>query len=294
MKKIIATVLAMVMALALCTTAFAAQTYTKATVTDPTKTTKGLPTYYTGDTDGLKYLKSGNTYTVMTDAQADVVTAGGFYLSSALDLYSKASTATCSDDGYDVNVYVATRSSVNYFYLSCKELSAAGWTDGEIDALTGTPTYFGTKLDDAAKYLEYATADAAQDAVKTAGTHALYKTDKVFGENEAVVYTCAICGGEFVLQGDVNAKDDVSNLKKLNGYVAADAAKTLAKKGVALSKAAPNGNYYIVKAGTAASGSTTGAKPSPKTFDAGIALYAAMALTSVAGSAVVIGKKKEF
>ena len=38
----------------------------------------------------------------------------------------------------------------------------------------------------------------------------------------------------------------------------------------------------------------SGSKPSPKTFDAGIALYAAMALTSVAGSAVVIGKKKEF
>ena len=33
---------------------------------------------------------------------------------------------------------------------------------------------------------------------------------------------------------------------------------------------------------------------SPKTFDAGIAMYVGMALTSVAGSAVVIGKKKEF
>ena len=44
------------------------------------------------------------------------------------------------------------------------------------------------------------------------------------------------------------------------------------------------------------SGTTTGTtnKPSPKTFDAGIAMYVGMALTSVAGSAVVIGKKKEF
>ena len=50
--------------------------------------------------------------------------------------------------------------------------------------------------------------------------------------------------------------------------------------------------YWTEKGATA--GSTTGTKPSPKTFDAGIALYAAMALTSVAGSAVVIGKKKEF
>ena len=42
------------------------------------------------------------------------------------------------------------------------------------------------------------------------------------------------------------------------------------------------------------SGTATENKPSPKTFDAGIAMYVGMALTSVAGSAVVISKKKEF
>ena len=42
------------------------------------------------------------------------------------------------------------------------------------------------------------------------------------------------------------------------------------------------------------SGTATENTPSPKTFDAGIAMYVGMALTSVAGSAVVIGKKKEF
>ena len=41
-------------------------------------------------------------------------------------------------------------------------------------------------------------------------------------------------------------------------------------------------------------GAATENKPSPKTFDAGIAMYVGMALISVAGSAVVIGKKKEF
>ena len=47
-------------------------------------------------------------------------------------------------------------------------------------------------------------------------------------------------------------------------------------------------SYYVT------SGTATENKPSPKTFDAGIAMYVGMALTSVAGSAVVIGKKKEF
>lgn len=41
-------------------------------------------------------------------------------------------------------------------------------------------------------------------------------------------------------------------------------------------------------------GVDTNEATSPKTFDAGVALYVGMALTSVAGSAVVIGKKKEF
>ena len=44
--------------------------------------------------------------------------------------------------------------------------------------------------------------------------------------------------------------------------------------------------FYIWSTGTT--------NKSPKTFDAGIAMYVGMALTSVAGSAVVIGTKKEF
>ena len=53
---------------------------------------------------------------------------------------------------------------------------------------------------------------------------------------------------------------------------------------------------YLVEAGktTGTTTDTTTDSTSPKTFDAGIAMYVGMALTSVAGSAVVIGKKKEF
>jgi hypothetical protein len=58
-----------------------------------------------------------------------------------------------------------------------------------------------------------------------------------------------------------------------------------------------NGKGYIVMLGNAAAGGTAtsaGGVQSAKTFDAGIAMYAGMALMSVAGGAVVIGKKKEF
>ena len=60
-------------------------------------------------------------------------------------------------------------------------------------------------------------------------------------------------------------------------------------------------NYTVVAGGLLLVADKTATKPadtdknsSPKTFDAGIAMYVGMALTSVAGSAVVIGKKKEF
>ena len=52
------------------------------------------------------------------------------------------------------------------------------------------------------------------------------------------------------------------------------------------------GTWYF-PAAAAATTTTTGVT-SAKTFDAGVAMYAGLALMSVAGSAVVIGKKKEF
>ena len=54
------------------------------------------------------------------------------------------------------------------------------------------------------------------------------------------------------------------------------------------------GNLIMSAAVAAGAAATTTGVSSAKTFDAGVALYAGMALMSVAGSAVVIGKKKEF
>ncbi len=51
--------------------------------------------------------------------------------------------------------------------------------------------------------------------------------------------------------------------------------------------------YFEIGAAPAKDGKTEGVT-SAKTFDAGVAMYAGLALMSVAGSAVVIGKKKEF
>ena len=87
----------------------------------------------------------------------------------------------------------------------------------------------------------------------------------------ATEYTCATCK---------------TVAKVINASVNAPAGSTVEKIGNTLIA-------FTYTPGTAASGNT-GSASSPKTFDAGIAMYVGMALTSVAGSAVVIGKKKEF
>ena len=93
-------------------------------------------------------------------------------------------------------------------------------------------------------------------------------------ENGKVIPTeavCGICGSKSTAiyeTGKAPAGSKVETLNGVTGYVVV-----------------PNGAST-----TTPSGNTT----SPKTFDAGIAMYVGMALTSVAGSAVVIGKKKEF
>lgn len=55
-----------------------------------------------------------------------------------------------------------------------------------------------------------------------------------------------------------------------------------------------NADYVILLGNPAAAAAAAEGVTSAKTFDAGVAMYAGLALMSVAGSAVVIGKKKEF
>ncbi len=101
-----------------------------------------------------------------------------------------------------------------------------------------------------------ATATVEHSAIPTVDA----KTGKVTG------YTCSVC--------------KLAAVKAANYASIPDGAQII-----------PSTNWYFP---AAAASTTTNTTSSPKTFDAGIAMYVGMALTSVAGSAVVIGKKKEF
>lgn len=90
----------------------------------------------------------------------------------------------------------------------------------------------------------------------------------VLEDGKVVGYKCANCGA-----AAVKAPNTMSLPKGVEGF--------------------GDGNLWYFPAAAAAATTTTGVT-SAKTFDAGVAMYAGLALMSVAGSAVVIGKKKEF
>ena len=317
MKKIIATVLAMVMALALCTTAFADTTPTAVTGTNAktevitnentyvkvvdadASTAPIIKDHYAkfADVDTADklntaayevYVKSGSDYKLADDATAAKYKTG--YYTVNLALYAKAASVTCTDDGYKVDLYQDKDS--NYY---AKKADVDAFNDANpASAITTSGTkYIGTNFDNAVAYY---TLDKAQDVV--AAGHALYKTSEVCGKNDAIVYACAICGGKYIVKGSQHADDAVSALVKISyAPVAGDVKTVLNVKGIDVNKAfTPNVStvMYTLSAGTTTPSTGTTNKPSPKTFDAGIAMYVGMALTSVAGSAVVIGKKKEF
>ena len=287
MKKIIATVLAMVMALALCVTAFAATTtnsvdskdysmkemdnitvYTikkdsQITIVkrDAEKTTVGSTTTTTYFAD--KYVINGSDFYACDSsiAQYKLIKDGKVvaYLSTnaALKNGTKA-VVTKSIDKKEVKDQTCGDYTVDVFMIDGKAYEVGGTN---VAMLNGLAVTYG--------------------AEQTAKPHNVIWTDKdskatpsYNAKGEVVSVKCA-CGTSFEV------------VKKVAGTYTGDVQKVVdTVKGEAVT-------YYVLL-GSKPTGTTNGNANSPKTFDAGVAMYAGMALMSVAGSAVVIGKKKEF
>ena len=282
MKKIIATVLAMVMALALCTTAFAdtqnidadkvsavnadGTVYDLGTVTSVVKTleskstsgttVKITPAYYTINgnevytecdksiADCLLVIKGvGNVYVIKKAAPTDV--------SATATLYTAPDDETCNKVGKDGDTYVVL----------------ADGTYHKVDKTAANYALVNGKL------VAYATDKTSAAEHKFAeSTKATYASD-----GKVTSVKCTVCEEMIAVQKTAGSFDGKSYAK-----ITAEGKDW-------------NGYYYVVgTTGVADNTNTNGGKDSPKTFDAGIAMYVGMALTSVAGSAVVIGKKKEF
>ena len=258
MKKIIATVLAMVMALALCSTAFAATEVTAAA-----------------------YRK--------TNAAAAVTTAPGFNAT-----FHAATAAKTNSDGEQTNVANVAYYTTNDTNLAAHYIVVGSLAEADVvlysDAAAKNPilylaesfvTYEGTGT----VFTKFGKSCGELD--KTYDTTATYDTSNE-KDNKTIYVTATTDATEALMVGgklvDVKASDWTTDDLKAHAAV-----PTLGADGKAW-----NNYYYVTGTVGTADGGKTDTTTSPKTFDAGIAMYVGMALTSVAGSAVVIGKKKEF
>ena len=298
MKKIIATVLAMVMALALCTVAFAVNVadldgngyagYNKAGNEIATGTVYGYEAVAAAFT---KATGAGNVahYKVYTEANDDAATEYGTYVKADktdFDLkLTKSGAAT---------LYLKEVVSANYVAKAeafTKIGNKCGMLDEDTDRVyyvsTSKYTVGGTTKDAGEVYFVQLEDEGQTNVLvngKLVSVEALANAElvghtwvAVEKDGKVVSYKCSDCGQTAAIYKTKDAAK-ASGLKNIEAYVDDE-----------------GNSIFLAWTDGKTTGTTTDTnKPSPKTFDAGIAMYVGMALTSVAGSAVVIGKKKEF
>ena len=282
MKKIIATVLAMVMALALCTTAFAAS----AVVYAKAYNNKGED--ITANHEGFKVESISATKSTAAGYKVDCSEQGGkswgYKIAATAADYTLKLTADgraplyLKDAPNNKLEYAATGKVYTNIGDKCEQLDV---TDTSLtyyvvtDEDTNTNTYYVAK-DGAGTNLLVDGKLVAVDKLTVNGvdqglTKHQWKVASYAKDDTVATYKCKKCGTVATVYKTVEAAE------------AAGATMTDTKDGYVIGWV--NGKTDTKPAGTSSS---------PKTFDAGIAMYVGMALTSVAGSAVVIGKKKEF
>jgi len=290
MKKIIATVLAMVMALALCTTAFAVAV---------------------ADLDGNGYAgynKAGNEITAGTVYGYEAVAATFTKATGAGNVAHYKVYTVANDAATEYGTYVKadktdfdlklTKSGAATLYL--KEVVSAnyvakaeaftkignkcGMLDADTDCVYYTNTSKYQSSDDTVYFVQL--EDEGETNVLVNGKlvsvevvanaelvgHTWVAVEK---DGKVVSYKCSECGQTAAIYKTKDAAK-ASGLKNIEAYVDDEG----------------NSIFLAWTDGTTKPADST--NKSPKTFDAGIAMYVGMALTSVAGSALVIGKKKEF
>ena len=278
MKKIIATVLAMVMALALCTVAFADTTYTKA---------------YNNKGDEIKLNSENPTVSVETVAAVKDTSVKGYKVNyrgdnntpNVVDAYYLAADSSDYDlkltkDG-KAPLYLSAVATLRYedkvvaftnVGEKCGQLDVD--PDGTYYSYTdedGNVTYYEKDSTAATNVLLNGKLVAASVApVQTVNAHD-WKAATYNKDESVATYKCADCG-------------TIATVYKTKEAATAAGAAT-----VEVNPQLGILGYTMGTTTKPADGTS-----SPKTFDAGIAMYVGMALTSVAGSAVVIGKKKEF
>ena len=302
MKKIIATVLAMVMALALCTTAFAADDKYDLYLADSGMADQ-MKTKTVGD-DGIgdKTIDevaaktnsdgSGNVAYLILDkdgtAQYAVKTTSPTVSSYAV--CKKGETTIL----YYVNVVANAQAGSFGYKESVKAFTNWGVKCGQIDNSSYSAADKANDFFTAANGHVY----MAGDATTSAATNYLLNGEVVSGTDKGAPIAHNFVANNFKYDTATGANIPTSAIcTKCLTTSTAIYKDGKSPAGATVAELYVNGAASAWE--VAVTGGTTPVTPdngkdSPKTFDAGIAMYVGMALTSVAGSAVVIGKKKEF
>ena len=311
MKKFVAIVLALALALSLCTVAFAKTnsdgtvssttvSYKKATLNAFAEDASGMTEYLANDDiDGItKTTTTGRVHDDKPVYVADKYTVGLVGTTTDLQLYAVSKDVADGMlviDGAKVYVTSDPVSTEKVFtkYVEAPDKVACGAYTTET----------------AAPY----TADALVDVYVTADGDAFIDDDDT---ND----TWGWYNNGFVKYTDEEAETvkHVFDLDKKDYFTTDTTGKVVSgvctecKKSFKVVKAAGldkewkldvnymaadvvgGTQYYAVLDDAVAGSASTTTVDSSKTFDAGVAMYVGLSLMSVAGSAVVIGKKKEF
>ena len=310
MKKIVALALCLVLALSLCATAFADG------VTNPDKyelylansaNMKDAKTVNTGKTasgtDATVTVSAAQTYSdgsgVIEYLNITATAAGmtGTYVKTTSPL---ATDFAVTEKGKTAVLYYVTKVTDTAYGFAVTEFKDFGLNCGQIyKSATNEATYYV----DADGTVYIGKDDRPADTYNTTEKKALFdgevitvyevKTTDVKGTTDKVlkhVYymsASALDGTTIVPTAFScqNCGDKTTEFYKTTKLPAGKTADYKVK--------VDNVDYYVIPSGTAAATTAAGVT-SAKTFDAGIAMYVGMSLMAVTGSAVVIGKKKEF
>ena len=314
MKKIVALVLSLVMALSLATVAFAAETYDilarpntdgkAVTTAEYVKETNGHLAYFQG-ANGVKYIAVADAsdskwggqaaFTVMFDGKEVQLLANPYdnkLNSIKVTAVKEHKFVGCGDENSKIGADVYVDADGNYYVLD----------DNGTIALNIDGTYEGVKTARAAavfsKTSSLPTTQDDWDVIPETHVLVLVKENieyKSAATGNKVVknvneYKCAFCGKTYY-GSEYNYSTPETAVKYDVAYASHVAAAKFVKLG-ATDKLADV--PFIWTSDVAADTKPAEGVNSAKTFDAGVAMYVGMSLLSVAGGAVVIGKKKEF